>query len=130
MNNISHVVISALLIVTSATSCGIYGKYKSQTPQELSELKLPSYKEVFKDSRLLALVDTALARNYDLKAAHQRVRQADLRVTASKLAYLPRIFAGANPAVTLSGIGGQAVTSDNLTYTFANASWEIDGIGE
>ena len=129
MNNISHIAIAALIVVSSATSCGIYGRYKSQTPQEVADIQLPSYKEIFKDIRLQALVDTALVRNYNLNAAHQRVRQADLKVTASKLAYLPRIFAGANPAVTLSGVGGQAVTSDNLSYTFAYASWEIDIFG-
>lgn len=113
------------VIVLSINSCGIYGKYKSDVPEDLNDIVIPKYSEVFRDSNLTALIDSALARNLDLKIAHERVLQAESMLTAAKLAYLPRISAGGSPAVTLTSTKG----ANALTYTMGTASWEIDIFG-
>lgn len=120
---IAAVLAAAML---SLNACGIYGKYQSDVPENLQSIVIPTYSEVFNDPNLTALIDTALARNLDLKIAHERVLQAQYRLTAAKLAYLPRISAGGSPAVTLTS----AANGDPAyTYTMGTASWEIDIFG-
>lgn len=119
---IAAVLAAAMLFLNA---CGIYGKYQSNVPEDLQNVVIPTYSEVFNDPNLTALIDTALARNLDLKIAHERVMQAHFRLTAAKLAYLPRISAGGAPAVTLNSTKGISAWS----YTMGTASWEIDIFG-
>lgn len=128
MKNIKNrlAVIAAIFsVVVSMNSCGIYGKYASDVPEDIVNAVIPTYYEVFRDSNLTALIDTALARNLDLKIAHERVLQSESMLTAAKLAYLPKISAGGSPAVTLTSTKGV----NALTYTMGTASWEIDIFG-
>lgn len=128
MKNTNYIpaLVSAALILLCANSCGIYGTYKSDTPQEIENIQVPSYTEIFNEPELISLIDTALAHNLNLKMAHERVRQADLQFTAAKLAYLPHIYVGGSPAAQISGAKG---SQPNITYTFGTASWEIDIFG-
>ncbi|MCQ2180816.1 MAG: TolC family protein [Bacteroidales bacterium] len=126
MKNINILLLAALSL--AVCSCGLYGKYTPQmTEEEELAIKVPSYKDIFQDEKLVALIDSALSRNLDLKMAHERVRQADFKLTSAKLAYLPRLFAGANPVVSI-GLPGQ-VDMSKLSYSFGMASWEIDIFG-
>lgn len=123
MNIRKYALIATILVtVTSASSCGIYGKYTSDTDQLAGTLDIPSYRDIFKDPCLVELIDTALSRNLDLKMAHERVNQAEAQFKSAKLAYLPRLFAGGSPAVTFANPSA-------ITYTFGTASWEIDIFG-
>ena len=125
MKNYSIVIAAAVLSLT-VTSCGIYGKWHPKNSEEVANIVVPSYKEIFLEPELHALIDTALARNYDLKMAHERVAQADSRLKSARLAYLPHLFAGADQAATYTGAKGG---SGAWSFNFATASWEIDIFG-
>ena len=98
-----------ILILSAATlvlsSCGIYNKYKpvSEVPEGLygSETVASadtanfgnlSWREVFTDSYLQNLIDSALVRNTDMQTAHLRVKEAEASLLTSKLSYLPSLF--------------------------------------
>ena len=112
-------------LLFSVSSCGIYGRYKSDNDVIEEQINVPSYDEIFIEPELVSLIDTALARNLDLKMAHERVKQADAQFTAAKLAYLPHIQIGGSPAVTMNA----ASNTSSLTYTMGTAAWEIDIFG-
>lgn len=121
-------ILLAAALALAVSSCGIYGKYQPQmTEEEELAIEVPSYRDIFEDAELVELIDSALANNLDLKMAHERVHQADLKLTSAKLAYLPRIFVGGSPVVSLNP--SQPVNPSNLSYTFGTASWEIDIFG-
>lgn len=127
MRKLSNISLFAILLVVALgmSSCGIYGKYKSQTTEEQDSIKVPSYKEIFNDPYLLALIDTALARNYDLKMAYERVEEAKASLLGAKLAFLPSV--SASPSVTWGKTVGSM--SPGFNYGFGQASWEIDIFG-
>ena len=98
--------ISVLCILCSVllSSCGIYGKYKSQnnvpdnlygttedvtTAEADSSIAVLSWREVFVDPLLQQLIDSALARNTDLNSARIAIEQAQASLKAAKLGYLP-----------------------------------------
>ncbi len=134
MKSIDAIVKGALLVLVAVavTSCGLYGKYHSANTEEVENIEVPSYSDIFCEPELLSLIDTALACNYDLKIAHQHVRQADEQVTAARLAYLPRIFLGDNAAATFNSTANGISINQPSTwaYTFASASWELDIFGK
>lgn len=113
-----------ILAIVTLTNCSIYGKYKEEVTEE-NEVKIMGYKEIFTDPMLQALIDTALANNYGFKMSHEHVKQAEATLLGAKLAYIPSIYAA--PAISYSqGLGkGNA----ELSYGFAEASWEIDIFG-
>ena len=106
-----------ILILSAATlvlsSCGIYNKYKpvSEVPEGLygSETVASadtanfgnlSWREVFTDSYLQNLIDSALVRNTDMRTAHLRVKEAEASLLTSKLSYLPSLFLAPEGAVS------------------------------
>ena len=106
-----------ILILSAATlvlsSCGIYNKYKpvSEVPEGLygSETVVSadtanfgnlSWREVFTDSYLQNLIDSALVRNTDMQTAHLRVEEAEASLLTSKLSYLPSLFLAPEGAVS------------------------------
>ena len=90
-------------VATLLGSCGLYGKYKPQeeVPANLygeeivatdsSSLADLSWREMFTDAKLQALIDTALVRNVDLRKIQLNVEQAEAAMIPAKLAYLPSI---------------------------------------
>lgn len=72
---------------------------------------LQSIKDFFQDSSLVALIDTALAKNFDLLRALQRIEYARANYTASKAAFLPSLNGGTSAGVdkfsknTMNGLG-------------------------
>ncbi|MVM34508.1 efflux transporter outer membrane subunit [Spirosoma sp. HMF4905] len=100
---------------------------------------------VFTDTRLVALIDTALARNPDLKITLQRIEIAKANYGISQGALLPRVDAVATAGVdrygryTLNGVGNYDTNlSDNISgasqipnptpdyFVGLRSSWEID----
>lgn len=131
------ILLSAATLVLS--SCGIYNKYKpvSEVPEGLygSETLAAtdttsfgnlSWREVFTDSYLQALIDTALVRNTDMQTAHLRVKEAEAALLTSKLSYLPSLFL-APEGVTSSFDRSKATQTYSLPVT---ASWELDIFGK
>jgi NodT family efflux transporter outer membrane factor (OMF) lipoprotein len=125
MKELSKIIIaiSLLEVSLSFTSCGIYGKFKSPVTAEQDSIKTPSYKDIFNDPYLIALIDTALSRNYDVLVSHEIVEQAKASLLGAKMAYIPSI--AASPSVTWTTQGG----ASSLSYGIAQASWEIDIFG-
>lgn len=124
---INRIVFVAVLIsmTVSMTSCGLYGKFKPKTDAEVDSIQAPSYKEIFKDEKLLAIIDTALSNNLDLKIAHERVAQAEALLLGAKLAFIPSIYASPTASYGTSVSGVPA----SWSYGFGNASWELDIFG-
>lgn len=129
-------ILSSLLLIP-LSGCGIYGKYKpvqdldttlygdialSDTAACLANL---DWYELFTDSCLQSLIDTALLYNHDLRIAHEHVLQAEASLRGAQLAYLPTI--GLAPAGAFSPAAG--VSASGTYDLIANASWEIDIFG-
>lgn len=116
---------SAVVLSVGLSSCGIYGKFKPKNEPEIDSIKTPAYTDIFKDEKLVALIDTAMANNLDLKIAHENVAQAEAILLGAKLGYLPSIFAA--PSVTYGKTTGG--TAPGMAFGFGSASWELDIFG-
>ena len=127
-------------VATLLGSCGLYGKYKPQetVPANLygeevvatdsSSLADLSWREMFTDQKLQALIDTALVRNVDLRTIQLNVKQAEAAMIPAKLAYLPSIALSPQGGFNYVAMNGGVTTK---TYTApATASWEIDIFGK
>ncbi|HEX9442662.1 MAG TPA: efflux transporter outer membrane subunit [Candidatus Binatia bacterium] len=86
--------------------------------------------EVFKDPALTGLIRTALANNYDLLAAVQRIEQARAVAVQVRSALFPQLGYEADASRGRNAIAGQPTsTAGKRTSFFAgllNAAWEID----
>ena len=125
--------------VFALSSCGIYNKYKpvSEVPGGLygsepaavadtANFGNLSWREVFTDSYLQALIDSALVRNTDLQTARLRVEESEAALMTSKLSYLPSLFLA--PEGTASSFDRSKATQ---TYSLpVTASWELDIFGK
>ena len=127
-------------VATLLGSCGLYGKYKPQEEvsanlygeevivTDSSSLADLSWKEMFTDAKLQALIDTALVRNVDYRTIQLNVKQAEAAMIPAKLAYLPSIALSPQGGFNYTAINGGVTTK---TYTApATASWEIDLFGK
>lgn len=85
-----------------------------------------SWKDVFSDVRLQALIEEGLENNVDLQAAVLRVKEAKVLLTSARLSYLPSInLAPQGTIMNLGDIKGQKAYQTPLA-----ASWEIDLFGK
>lgn len=85
-----------------------------------------SWRELFTDSKLQALIETGLQNNTDLNIARLKVTEAEATLMTSRLAYLPSI--SFEPSGTLRSVDGNAMTK---SYDIAaSASWEVDIFGK
>ena len=128
-----YIVLCTLSLCTSLSSCGVYRKYKSQTdvPQDLygsgdsiAQMAMSdtatiadiSWREFFTDPLLQQLIDSALVRNTDLKAARIMIEQAQASLLAAKLAYLPSL--SLNPQATIGSTMPAGGTLGPAAYTY------------
>ncbi|MBQ4508735.1 MAG: efflux RND transporter permease subunit [Paludibacteraceae bacterium] len=129
----------AVLVVSTFlfSSCGIYNKYQSRTdaPSDLygttgdvtaaaeeSSVARLSWREVFADPLLQNLIDTALVRNTDMRAARIAVEQSQASLKAAKLGYLPS-FTFAPSA----GVGSFNNSAASWTYSLPlQMNWDLD----
>lgn len=124
------------MLTLSLSSCGIYGKYKPVTTLDSSlygdtlqhdtsaVMANLSWREVFTDTLLQDLIDTALVRNLDLRISHEHVEQAKAGLLGAKLAYLPSI-----QLVPEGAFSPQYGVRQGQYDLLASASWEIDIFG-
>lgn len=99
------------------------------------------WKEYFKDSNLVALIDTALKNNQELNIILQDIYKAKNEVKARKGAYLPTVSAGAGAGVERAGEytrngaideqldikPGQKIPTQLPNYMIgAQLNWEVD----
>ncbi len=128
-----YIVLCTLSLSTLLSSCGVYRKYKSQTevPDDLygsgdsiaqaamadsATIADISWREFFRDPLLQTLIDSALVRNTDLRAARVAVEQAQASLTAAKLAYLPSLTL--NPQASISSTMGTNGSFGAASYTY------------
>jgi multidrug efflux system outer membrane protein len=120
--------------------CSLAPKYVRETPPvpvswpagdaylRQSEAALPvvSYRDVFTDARLQALVGQALANNRDLRVAAANLAAARARVQVQRAAQLPQVGVGAGVTRRSSDAGGVATTWD---ASGGVSSFELDLFG-
>ena len=110
---------------------------------------LLNWKEIFKDRELVALIDTALNNNFELKSEMQRIMVAEANLKLAKASMLPGLSAGITAGVdrfgkyTMNGVGNYDTNlSPNVTtnqqiptptpdyFMGFRSSWEIDVWGK
>ena len=116
----------------------------SNSKDTLNESKL-KWELFYKDESLRKLISTALANNYDLQTASQKIEMMRASVQFNKGAQLPTISAGLSAAqrkfglFTMDGAGNASteiqpgrIVPEHLPDYFAgfNASWEVDVWGK
>lgn len=108
---------------TAEVDRNLYGnEYSSEDTTSIATL---SWKELFTDTCLQRLIDTALVRNTDLRTARLRVEQAEAALLTARLSYLPSVNVGAE--VGLTDWDGSTAKTYNINGA---ASWEIDIFGK
>ena len=130
-----------LVAVLGFNSCGVYKKYQSQTDvpdnvfgsgdsiaqlQADSSIANISWKEFFQDPILRNLIDSALVRNTDLRAAQIAVEQAQASLKAAKLAYLPSLSLA--PQASISSTMSTSGELSKALYTYnipLSLDWSI-----
>lgn len=95
-----------------------------------------SYRDIFRDPRLVALIDQALASNQDLRAALANVQSARALVTVARADLFPRVDASGGVTVgdssnrtSTTGAGGGGRGRQTNYNAQLGASWEIDLFG-
>ena len=129
----SRIYLLILPAVLLLHSCGLYRNYNTPAVEYDTEVLCSrdtvsqsvaslSWRELFTDSLLVELIDSALIRNTDLRMAQLKTKEAAATLTASRLAFLP--------SFSLKAEGGISNTSP-ANFTIApSASWEIDIFGK
>lgn len=96
------------------------------TSADTTSIASLSWRELFTDLKLQALIETGLQNNTDLNIARLKVTEAEATLMTSRLAYLPSI--SFEPSGTLRSVDGNAMTK---SYDIAaSASWEVDIFGK
>ena len=131
---------ASLTLALLLAGCSLAPKYVRETPPvpvswpagdaylRQSEATLPvvSYRDVFTDVRLQALVGQALANNRDLRVAAANLAAARARVQVQRAAQLPQVGVGAGVTRRSSDAGGVATTWD---ASGGVSSFELDLFG-
>ena len=145
MNNAKHLnllLLSAILLVICVSSCKVGPKYSRQdfakTPESFrfgegipdSVINLQWW-ELFKDSTLTILVETALRNNQDIQIAASRIEEARAVVGFNKADQYPRIDYDINASRTQQNVailGSPQIFNDYSAV--GKLSWEIDFWGK
>ena len=118
------------------SGCSVYRKYdrpditvpdsyRNVETTDTSTLATLSWRELFDDSKLQSLIDTALVNNTDLTVARLKVKEAEAALFNARLSYLPSV--GLNAEGSVSKFDGSTAKTYNVG---ANASWELDIFGK
>ena len=130
-------IIISTLILAVLSGCSIYRKYprtaeadrnlygKEYSSEDSTSIATLSWKELFTDTCLQRLIDTALVLNTDLGTARLHVEQAEAALLTARLSYLPSVNVGAEGG--LAGWDGSTSKTYNINGA---ASWEIDIFGK
>ncbi|ADV83409.1 efflux transporter outer membrane subunit [Terriglobus saanensis] len=84
--------------------------------------------QIFKEPELQALITQALANNYDLRIAAQRILEQQAQVQITRSQQFPTISAGGTGAgAEIPSIGGSSITSPLVVGSFnLSAAWNPD----
>ncbi len=137
MIKINNIVVTALL-ATSLSGCGLYTKFEHTPAPEIvdnlydytqeaasssSSIASKSWRELFTDPKLQALIEEGLESNTDLNVAKLNIEQAEITLRTARLAYLPSL--GFNASASTSSASSESTYSLSVA-----ASWEIDIFGK
>lgn len=116
---------------------GIYGRALSGDSLGLGDL---SWRDVFTDPKLQAIIERGLAQNANIRQADLRIQEAQNNLKAARLAFLPMLtFA---PQGTISGMwdpsnsapaANSAMFGNGASKTYSlplSAQWQIDCFGQ
>ena len=127
-----------LAVATLLVGCGIYKpysrpetirtdslfgvEYESADTTSIADLK---WQDMFADSQLQQLIESALESNTDMQSAHLRVEEAEAALKSARLAFLPSFNFAPN-----GGVSSFDGSKGAWTYTVPlAASWQIDIFG-
>ncbi|MCF0177674.1 MAG: TolC family protein, partial [Bacteroidales bacterium] len=95
---------------------GLYGSMAQES--ESPTLATLSWREIYTDPYLQALIEEALQQNVDLRIQQWAVQQAEVACTSGKLAFLP--------SLTLSPSGSYTTNAGWAYQVPATLGWELD----
>lgn len=127
-----------MAVATLLVGCGIYKpysrpetirtdslfgvEYESADTTSIADLK---WQDMFADSQLQQLIESALESNTDMQSAHLRVEEAEAALKSARLAFLPSFNLAPN-----GGVSSFDGSKGAWTYTVPlAASWQIDIFG-
>lgn len=132
-----------VLPAIALSACSLAPKYVAPTPpvpaswpvgdayltQSEANLPLVSYKEIFTDPKLQALIEQALANNRDLRVAAANVAAARAQVRAVRANQFPAVGVGGSATRTEQGGGS---SGDGWSYSLQGgiSSFELDLFGK
>jgi multidrug efflux system outer membrane protein len=103
------------------------GQFRGQSQAEAASFADQPWWEVFGDPVLKDLIGQALAHNYDVRAAVQRVAEYRARAGIERSDYLPQINVGAGfTRGRYSDYVADGGVTGNLLNAQASLSWELD----
>lgn len=127
-----------ILLASTLSGCSLYKQYSRPEvktdnlfgndikTQDTTPLGNMSWKELFTDTDLQALIDTGLVNNIDLNIAKLRIDQSKASLQSARLAYIPSL--SFSPQGTIGGVG-ESKSSQSYQLPLS-ASWEVDIFGK
>lgn len=131
-----HILLTGIAALT-LVSCGVYKPYSRPETEtdglyrdtvaaaDTSTLAALSWRELFTDPNLQALIEQGLQHNTDLGIARLLVKEAEAVLMNARLSYLPSL--SLSPEGGVSRYDGSTAKTYNLSAT---ASWELDIFGK
>ena len=136
MKSMNRVIFIAAASMLSLGSCSLYRTFEAPAVQteniagdavklQDASAEIPSWRTLFADQHLQALIEKGLESNSDLQILRLKIEQAEAALTASKLAYLPSLAIAAEGGV--SKFNGSTAQTYHLPLV---TQWELDLFGK
>ena len=128
-----------LALSLTLTGCGVYKKYQRPTvetsvyrgdkidtlSQDTTSFGQTTWRALFTDAPLQALIEKALQQNVDLLSANLSTQQAEAQLKAARLSFFPSLTLA--PSLSAGKTEGVPTT---YSYTLpVQASWQVDLFG-
>ncbi len=133
MNCLVVITVSALAL--SLSSCAVFKKYEPQAKPDVDSLVTAvcetQWQSYITDPILQNLIDTALENNVDYRSCQLAIQEADARLRAAKLGFLPTLaLSSANVGVAGTYAPGAGTSGAILGYQVPLAlNWGGEGFG-
>jgi len=134
-NHQSPIVLLIVLVSISLNSCGIFKKYtpaeQAQPDTLLTKVSEAYWQDFIQDPILQKHINKALSQNVDYRSRQLAVKEADARLRAAKLGFLPTLaISTAQVGVTGTYTPGTGLSGATLTYQVPLAlNWGGEGFG-
>jgi outer membrane protein, multidrug efflux system len=123
-------------IVFTAASCKVVQPYsppavasgnnlfRDSAASDTNNIATISWKKIFSDTLLQALIDKGISNNLDLKVAVARIKRAAATATQGRLALLPSV--DVNASGTLQSVPATQFGFPQAYQLYVSSSWEAD----